>query len=390
MWWRSISTLVDLYATTERGIEDLVIEDLKKEFGIQAKFIGLRGKVFFKEDYEKIFWLNFSARSINRVILLLGLEEVETLQDIKRVVNSIDWGEFIFPEQSFAVRAERVGKHDFTSLDIAREVGATIIDNVKETRGMKPRVNLNSPDVIVSTELIHNRFIIGIDTTGLSLHIRRYRTYNHPMPLRTTLAYILVKVSQWQDTEILLDPTCGGGTIPIEAALYARKIPSVKFRKGEYALFRLKFFDTEEIEKVREKALNEMDLAKKLNLHGLDINPRHVKGALKNAMSAGVSDTIKFQVGDAEKLLDSFEEETVNVIVSNPPYKLPNKRRLSKLYHNLIKNALKVLTEGGRCAIITSEIGLTKRILEAMGIEFVMRKIFRYGSLDTGIFTFKK
>jgi len=390
VWWRSISTLVDLYATTERGIEDLVIEDLKKEFGIQAKFIGLRGKVFFKEDYEKIFWLNFSARSINRVILLLGLEEVETLQDIKRVVNSIDWGEFIFPEQSFAVRAERVGKHDFTSLDIAREVGATIIDNVKETRGMKPRVNLNSPDVIVSTELIHNRFIIGIDTTGLSLHIRRYRTYNHPMPLRTTLAYILVKVSQWQDTEILLDPTCGGGTIPIEAALYARKIPSVKFRKGEYALFRLKFFDTEEIEKVREKALNEMDLAKKLNLHGLDINPRHVKGALKNAMSAGVSDTIKFQVGDAEKLLDSFEEETVNVIVSNPPYKLPNKRRLSKLYHNLIKNALKVLTEGGRCAIITSEIGLTKRILEAMGIEFVMRKIFRYGSLDTGIFTFKK
>lgn len=390
MWWRSISTLVDLYATTERGIEDLVIEDLKKEFGIQAKFIGLRGKVFFKEDHERIFWLNFSARSINRVILLLGLEEVETLQDIKRVVNSIDWGEFIFPEQSFAVRAERVGKHDFTSLDIAREVGATIIDNVKETRGMKPRVNLNSPDVIVSTELIHNRFIIGIDTTGLSLHIRRYRTYNHPMPLRTTLAYILVKVSQWQDTEILLDPTCGGGTIPIEAALYARKIPSVKFRKGEYALFRLKFFDTEEIEKVREKALNEMDLAKKLNLHGLDINPRHVKGALKNAMSAGVSDTIKFQVGDAEKLLDSFEEETVNVIVSNPPYKLPNKRRLSKLYHNLIKNALKVLTEGGRCAIITSEIGLTKRILEAMGIEFVMRKIFRYGSLDTGIFTFKK
>ncbi len=390
MWWRSISTLVDLYATTERGIEDLVIEDLKKEFGIQAKFIGLRGKVFFKEDHERIFWLNFLARSINRVILLLGLEEVETLQDIKRVVNSIDWGEFIFPEQSFAVRAERVGKHDFTSLDIAREVGATIIDNVKETRGMKPRVNLNSPDVIVSTELIHNRFIIGIDTTGLSLHIRRYRTYNHPMPLRTTLAYILVKVSQWQDTEILLDPTCGGGTIPIEAALYARKIPSVKFRKEEYALFRLKFFDTEEIEKVWEKALNEMDLAKKLNLHGLDINPRHVKGALKNAMSAGVSDTIKFQVGDAEKLLDSFEEETVNVIVSNPPYKLPNKRRLSKLYHNLIKNALKVLTEGGRCAIITSEIGLTKRILEAMGIEFVMRKIFRYGSLDTGIFTFKK
>jgi len=381
---------VDLYATTERGIEDLVIEDLKKEFGIQAKFIGLRGKVFFKEDHERIFWLNFLARSINRVILLLGLEEVETLQDIKRVVNSIDWGEFIFPEQSFAVRAERVGKHDFTSLDIAREVGATIIDNVKETRGMKPRVNLNSPDVIVSTELIHNRFIIGIDTTGLSLHIRRYRTYNHPMPLRTTLAYILVKVSQWQDTEILLDPTCGGGTIPIEAALYARKIPSVKFRKEEYALFRLKFFDTEEIEKVWEKALNEMDLAKKLNLHGLDINPRHVKGALKNAMSAGVSDTIKFQVGDAEKLLDSFEEETVNVIVSNPPYKLPNKRRLSKLYHNLIKNALKVLTEGGRCAIITSEIGLTKRILEAMGIEFVMRKIFRYGSLDTGIFTFKK
>jgi len=374
----------------ERGIEDLVIDDLKKEFGIVGKYAGLRGKIFFNEDIQKVILLNFAARSINRIIILLALDEAENLKDIRRIVGSINWEEYISPEQSFAVKAERVGKHDFTSLDLAREAGATIIETFKESTGKRLKVNLKEPDVIVIAELISNQFLLGIDTTGHSLHMRRYRVYNHPMPLRTTLAYLLVRLSSWNADEILLDPTCGGGTIPIEAALYARQMPIVTFRKREYALYKLRFIDEIITERIKEELLKKVKATLKMRIYGLDINKKHVEGAFANATSAMVADTIDFIHGDARELTKYFKEESVDVIVSNPPYKLSNRKRLRKLYKDIIRNALRILREEGRAVFLTSEIKVMKKELEDLGINFSLRKILRYGSLNTGIFIFRK
>jgi len=379
-----------MYLTTERGIEDIVAQDLKLSFNVDAKLLGFRGKVFTQGDEDLIFMLNFAARSINRVVILLAKCEVGALTEIRDIVNDIDWSLYINRKQTFAVRAERVGKHNFTSMDIAREVGATVIENCERSYKEKLKVNLKKPDVIIIAELINSKFLLGIDTTGASLHMRRYRVYNHPMPLRTTIAYLLVRLSNWEGSGILLDPMCGGGTIPIEASLYARKIPIVNFRKSEYAFYKLRFLDLEKASKIQNKLLNDAQWNLKLNVYGMDINKKHIKGAKMNAKSAGVDDTITFFHGDARRLSEYFPDESIDAIISNPPYKLPDKDKLSRLYHKFLININKKLRSGGRAVIITSEIGLMRRKLKENKIRYKERIVFRYGSLYAGIFIISK
>lgn len=336
--------------------------------------------------------LNFTARSINRLIILLTYsEDVTNLRQIREIVNNIDWSYFIGENQTFAVKSNRVGTHSFSSLDMSRAIGQTIINQMKKTAGAQIKVNLSTPDVRIIAEAIDKTFMLGIDTSGLSLHIRRYRVYNHPMPLKTTLAYLLVRLSSWKPDEILLDPTCGGGTIPIEAALFAKKIPPVKFRGKEYLFFKLKFLDKAIISKVLSKVLEQRNIiTKPFRIYGLDKNVQHVKGAQLNARNACVDDVIKFIVGDAEKLLNYFKPESIDKIIANPPYQLQDRNRLARFYHNFIKNIYKTLRPGGRSLIISSEITLMKKSLRAINVTYNIIKIFRYGKLVTGIFEFTK
>lgn len=377
------------YATTERGLEDIAAADLKAHFNINPVTNKLKGKIFFDGTIELIPLLNFAARSINRVVILLGYERnISTLRQIKEVTNEIDWSQFISRNQTFAVKSVRVGVHDFTSLDISRVVGETIINNIKRT-GLHVKVNLSDPDVKVIAELINDNFIIGIDTSGLSLHIRRYRIYNHPMSLRTTLAYLLIRLSNWSKEETLLDPTCGGGTIPIEAALFARNIPPVKFRKNAYAFYKLRIIDHETIVNIKNRVMKLIDTNLQLNIYGLDINPHHIEGSKINAKNAGVDDTIVFVRGNAEYLSSYFKPNSINKIVTNPPYKLPNRSKLIRFYHKFTSSVLDTLTVGGRGIIISSEIKLLNKILQEMNISFFVRK-FRYGRLPTAIFIINK
>ncbi len=366
-------------------------KDLETEFGIQCEIRQLKGKVFFEGSLKLIPILNFTARSINRVVVLLAYEDnIESLEDIKEVVNNTDWSNYIDKKQTIAVKSERVGQHKFTSLDMSKIIGQTIIENLKRSFGVPIRVNLESPDVKIIAELINKTFVLGIDTSGLSLHIRRYRVYNHPMPIRTTLAYTLVRLSDWKESEILVDPTCGGGTIPIEAALFARKIPPVKFRENDYLLYKLKFLNKEVIDEIKKEILSVIKYDKTYEIFGMDINIKHIKGAMKNAKNAGVNDTISFIQGNAERLTNYFAPNSVDKIVSNPPYSLPNKSRLRKFYNKFIKSVHDVLRPGGKSVIITSEIGLMKRTLKEYNFDYTVRRIFRYGKLSTGIFIVNK
>jgi len=365
--------------------------DLKTQFNLNCVTNKLKGKIFFDGSLELIPLLNFAARSINRVIILLAYKrDVDTLEQIKEITNEIDWAQFIARNQTFAVKSDRVGAHKFTSLDISRVIGETIIDNANRNMGLNVKVNLSNPDIRIIAELINKQFVLGIDTSGLSLHIRRYRVYNHPMPLKTTLAYLLVRISNWRREEILLDPTCGGGTIPIEAALFARNVPPVRFRANEYAFYKLKILDRETIDNIRRKVMRSINTDKQLRIYGLDINPRHVDGAKANAKHAGVDDTIIFTHGNAERLSNYFKPNSIDKIIANPPYKLPNKSKLSKFYHRFLNGIFEVLAIGGQGIIISSEIKLLNTILQKMNANFFIRKIFRYGKLPTGIFIISK
>ncbi len=359
-------TRYSFFVTVERGLEDLAIRDLSSRFDVRPKYEKKRvGKVFLVGDEDAIFRINFCSRIVNRLVLIIGETNVESLSEIEEYAKGIDWTTYIGTDQTFGLSVNRVGNHNFTSMDVARIVGSTILGYFRSSLGTTPRVNLSNPDVRIIIDIFGRELIVGIDTTGRSLHIRGYRVFSHPKALKTTMAYAMILLSGWKKNECLLDPTCGGGTIPIEAALYGRNIPICLFR-DDYAFYRLRFLDIDRALELREHILGEIDRDLELRIYGLDINSTYLDGAKRNATRAGVGDTIRFIRGDATRLLDIFGPDSIDRVVFNPPYR-PRER--GEFYRKVILNAISVVRDGGRVVFISSFPRL-ERILRNLGVSF--------------------
>lgn len=302
-------------------------------------------------------------------MISLESKKFSNLEEIYKIVKQIDF-DFIKPEQSFAIRALRVGEHDFTSIDIGRVAGQAVIDSYKESKGIRLKVNLDEPDVIIRTDVIHNELYVGIDTTGDdALHKRWYRVYNHPAPLNSAIASCMIRLANWNKNKSLFDPMCGGGTIPIEAALKERNIPIGKNR--EFAYFKLYGKILPYIEENREF----------MEIYGMDKFKKHVNGAIRNAESAGVKDTINFFQGDA-----TLKKLEADIIITNPPYglRIGSKRILKDLYSKFVENLF-----ADKIVVITAEYKIFESFLENHYYDYYKIPV-KYGNLDARIFVMGK
>ena len=370
------------FATTVKGLEDIAAREVRNLLNCNVK-LGF-GKIFFESDSEAIFKLNMLSRTIHKVSLLLCHRNFSTLKDIYDIAKNIDYTEFIASDQSFAIRAERVGVHDFTSMDVAATVGQAVIDSYMESKNIRLKVNLDEPDVEILCLVKENEFLMGLNTTGESLHRRGYRIYDHPAALKTTIASSMVLMADWNPKKLLLDPFCGGGTILIEAAQIARNIPPGLFRWENFAFKKLKFLDYNEFEDLRLKCMcNIID-----NIYpiwGLEKFSKHLNGALINALSGGVLDTLNLICGDATKL-EEYLSFTPELIITNPPYGVRMKpRRIRILYSRFLKS-LKRIASGSKLIIITAARRKFSEAAEEVGIEIISKRIVFHGNLETAIF----
>nr|WP_232215803.1 tRNA (guanine(6)-N2)-methyltransferase [Archaeoglobus veneficus] len=304
--------------------------------------------------------LNCYGRTLERVVALLACEKFSTLDDIYKIVRSLDFS-FIKPHQSFAIRAMRAGEHNFTSMDVARVAGQAVIDSYMASRNVRLAVNLDEPDVIIRVDVVFDTVIVGIDTTGdVGLHRRFYRVYNHPAPLNAAIAAALVRLSGWEDGKTLLDPMCGSGTILIEAAMQACNIP-----------IRQECFDAE---------ISTTSLCCPY-VFGLEISRKHLKGCKLNASAAGVSfDVVQ---GDATK--PPFREP-FDVVITNPPYGLRIGRKgvIEKLYSRFLAALIDIIHESSKVVVITAESEVFKKHAEKY--EILEERTIRYGGLLTSVF----
>ena len=378
-------TVCQFFATTVQGLEDVAareISSLVQASGIQPE--AGRGRVFFKAPLEAMYELNLRARALHKVFLLLLRERFEGLSGIYRAAKSLDYTSIIAPEQSFAVRAERVGEHDFTSMDVAAQVGQAVIDSYLASRGIRLKVNLDEPDVEIYAFVRDDELLIGVNTSGPSLHKRGYRVFKHPAALRTSVAAAMLYLAGWDGRGALLDPMCGGGTIPIEGALMARRIPPGAFRGEAFAFLKLPMVDPEEFRRRRERALAEAT-GEVFSITGMDKLSAVLEGALRNAHSAGVADTIRFKPGDATRLQDYLDEVPTHVVV-NPPYGVRMKPRgLRRLYRGFLSSLAQV-APGCRLVLITAAKGTFRWAAEATGISVLEEKPIIHGELRASIF----
>lgn len=363
------------YATLPMGLEKISAEEIRKIGGKVLEIKDQRGRVFFEGKDDLIPKLNFLSRTLERVMVLLGYERINSLDDIYACVKKIDFS-FIKPNQSFAIRSLRVGEHNFTSIDISREAGQAVIDSYLQDKKVRLRVDLDKPDIIVRADLIHDELFIGLDTTGdKALHKRWYRVYNHPAPLNTAIASSMIFLSGWRKGRILFDPMCGGGTIPIEAAMILRNIPPGKNREFSY----FKFLG---------EIIPEYDENTGISpIYGSDKFKKHVEGAKRNAREAGVEDTIEFFEGD---ILEIKDLET-NFIITNPPYglRIGRKRMIEDLYRGFFDRCSDILVRESIIVMITPYSRLVEDISKDLDLRLLEKLPVKYGNLDTTIFKLK-
>ena len=363
-----------LYVTTTPGLEDVSAREIESLGGRVEEIRYGRGRVFLTGDLKLVAKLNYLARTIERVMVLLKVEKFDSLNDIYKIVKEIDFS-FVNQDQSFAIRPLRVGNHDFTSLDVGRVAGQAVIDSYLESKGRRLKVNLDEPDVIIRVDVINDEVYVGLDTTGdVALHRRGYRVYEHPAPLNPAIASALVMLSEWKCDEILVDPMCGSGTILIESAMMCRNIPPQKLRESFQFV---KIWGKDILEDVkREVVENRIDL----NLVGVERFRKHLRGAKINSEVAGVADTIDYVQGDATRLC----LKRADVIVTNPPYglRIARKGLIEELYEGFLKSAVNV----DRVVVITAEHRILKEKAEKLGYRFEEERWVKYGGLDTKVF----
>ena len=377
---------VKFFATVSRGIEDIACEEVHDLLGCRA--IPDVGKIFFDGDLKSVYTLNLKASTLNRIMIQLCRNEFSSLDDLYRLAESIDYEWLIDADQSFAVRSERVGIHNFTSVDVSKVIGQAIIDSYRNAYGRRLKVNLDEPDVEFYALVRNQEFLFGVNTSGSSLHRRGYRAYMHPAALKSTIASAMLRISGWRAEKNLIDPMCGGGTIPVEAAFKAIGIPPGYLRR-DFAFLKLKIFDEEEFWKFRSRVLADKTGGQTAGIYGMEKFKRHFEGALRNSEKAGVREVIEFKLGDATKSND-YPKEEFDFVIVNPPYgiRMIPGGSPGRLYRGFLR-ALKKISDGAILVLITAAHRRFVEAAEENSIEILEKRIILHGDLRARIFKCK-
>mgnify|MGYP000469153930 FL=1 len=374
---------MDFFATTFHGIEDVAAAEVSSL--LDGEPVVDIGKVFFKGSVEDCARVNYACKTVNRVFLLLVSESVDGLSDVERVSASVDYAGYIDRCQSFAVRAERVGVHPFTSLDVAAAVGKAVIESFRSATGVRLKVSLNNPDVEVYALLRDGEFLLGLDTTGESLHRRFYRRGYHRAALSPAVANSMVRLSGWKRTQSLIDPFCGSGTIPLEAVVNGLNLcPGL--RRGGLRMERLVFFDRDVLLKVREQLCREERVGELLKVVGLDASPRAVEVARSSLEAMNVGPVAVFLTGNAMRL-EKYIQQDFDRVVCNPPFGIRLGLRDPQKFYTECFTSIRHACPESSLTVLVSKPAATIRALTASGWTPISIRKILLGNITAHIIT---
>jgi len=352
---------VRLLATTNRGLERVATAEVERLTGETAT-VHHPGWIALDAPVEAIATLNRRSRTLHRVMVELVDAAATGLDEVAALTEGVNFDRYVDSGQAFAVRSTRIGSHEFESPEVSTVVGEAIIDSFRDATGHRLPVDLDDPDVAFEATVRHDRFTLALDTTGdVSLHRRPYRVCEHPAPVRPTLAAAMLELVDFSPGESLADPLCGGGTIPVEAALLARgRSPNAD--RTDFAFRDLMFVPDDELYPLKETETT-------AQIVGGDRDPECLDCARENVAAAGVG--VGLYRGDATAAVPDAE-----VIVTDLPFGLRQDHGdLRPLYRGFAAAVERVAPV--RLAALT-----TKPDLLPLGDETIA---FRDGRLDVAI-----
>lgn len=303
---------MELIAKTFQGLETVLAEELTR-LGADDIQIGRR-MVAFSGDKEMLYKANFCLRTAIRVLKPIRHFKAENADEVYEQVKSIHWEDYLDESKAFAVDSVVFSDEFRHSKFVAYRVKDAIVDYFREKSGKRPSVRINRPDVLLNIHIAQNKCTLSLDSSGESLHRRGYRQEAVEAPLNEVLAAGMILMTGWNGQCDLIDPMCGSGTIPIEAALIARNIAPGVFRK-EFAFERWKDFDQELFDAIYNDDSQEREFKHKI--YGYDNNPKANEIATRNVKAAGLGKDIVLKLQPFQQFQNPGKK---SIIITNPPY----------------------------------------------------------------------
>lgn len=320
----------ELIATSAFGLESIVGKELKR---LGYKNLKLEnGKVTYIGDEECICKSNLWLRCADRVFIKLSEFKATSFEELFQGVKKIPWADYLPEDANFIVNAKSVKSGLFSLSDIQSITKKAIVENLKEEYEIEWFSESGSKYPIL-VSILNDVVTVLLDTSGEALHRRGYREKGSLAPLKETLAAALVILSNWRYDRNFIDPFCGSGTIPIEAALIARNIAPGLNRKFACEMWDFIISDLT-WKKVRKEAYEAIIYDKEYNIFGYDMDNRVITIARQNAVKAGVDDCIHFQTQEVSQL---SSHKHYGTIVCNPPYgeRLSEEKEVEILYKKM-------------------------------------------------------
>jgi 23S rRNA (guanine2445-N2)-methyltransferase / 23S rRNA (guanine2069-N7)-methyltransferase len=373
-----------LFATTARGTEPLLAAELK-DLGatrIEPERAGVAFEGSLETAYRACLW----SRIASRVLLPLGSFEASSPQMLYNRVRGIRWHEHLGPKQTLAVDFGSSESEISHSHFGALKTKDAIVDQIRDRMRARPSIDTRRPDVRVNVYLHQNQATVSIDLSGESLHRRGYRQNRGAAPLKETVAAAMLLLGDWPRLASLgaplLDPMCGSGTLPIEAALIAANIAPGSLR-SHFGFLGWRQHDAGLWKRLLEEARGARIRIDRGAPHivGYDDDAGVVRAALANVERAGLRGAVRIEKGSLDQCAapEGIDGETRGLCVVNPPYgeRLGNAEELTPLYGQ-IGDVLRRRFLGWKGLVLTGNARLAKSI----GLRPARRHILYNGAIE--------
>ena len=322
---------IELIAPCHFGMEAVLKREIQ-DLGYDVSRVE-DGRITFIGDMEAVCYANVFLRSAERILIKVGTVHAETFDELFEGTRALPWEKYIPEDGKFWVaKATSIKSKLFSPSDIQSIMKKAMVERLKKVYH-KEWFTEDGASYPVRVTFMKDEAVIGLDTSGESLHKRGYRKLTSKAPITETLASALILFTPWKKNRILVDPFCGSGTFPIEAAMIAANMAPGMNRsfladRWTNLIPKKTWYD------VMDEAHDVLDLHVDTDIQGYDIDPNVVKVARENAKMAGVDHLIHFQQRPVSEL---NHPKRYGFVITNPPYgeRIEEKKNLPQLYREI-------------------------------------------------------
>lgn len=305
-------TKFNLVATSAMGLESIVADEVK---ALGYETTTENGKIYFEGDERAIARANLWLRVGDRVKIVAAQFPARTFDELFERTKAVQWEKFLPVDAAFPVQGKSVKSTLFSVPDCQAIVKKAIAERLKLAYQRIGFLDESGATYKLEISILKDIATITLDTSGAGLHKRGYRHGQGEAPLKETLAAALVKISKWNPDRPFVDPFCGSGTIPIEAAMIGQNLApgyNRDFHSEAWSWMPKTIWDD-----VRTEAEDLANYDQKLQIIGSDIDQKMIQIAEQNAFEAGFADLISFKQMQSSDFSTTL---TDGVMIGNPPY----------------------------------------------------------------------